>query len=66
MDFGAILAATKAEGPSVIQIRTQDTMPRAIGPKVMNVINTYQASLEKGALIIMDEIKARIRILPLD
>ena len=27
LDFGAILAATEAEGPSVIQIRAQDISP---------------------------------------
>lgn len=26
LDFGAILAATRAEGPSVVQIRTEDAM----------------------------------------
>ncbi len=27
LDFGAILAATNAIAPSVIQVRTQDVMP---------------------------------------
>jgi predicted nuclease of predicted toxin-antitoxin system len=66
LDFGAILAATKAEGPSVIQVRTQDTMPQKLSQKVIKVLNEYQEVLEKGALLTIDEIKARIRVLPID
>jgi predicted nuclease of predicted toxin-antitoxin system len=31
LDFGALLAATQAESPSVIQVRIQDPLPEAIG-----------------------------------
>lgn len=31
LDFSALLAATEATGPSVIQVRTQDVLPDAIG-----------------------------------
>ena len=34
LDFGAILAATHAQGPSVIQVRTQDVTPEHLGPIV--------------------------------
>ena len=32
MDFGAILAATHGEKPSVIQLRMEDVTPQAAGP----------------------------------
>jgi|SRR5579859_1272517 len=32
LDFGILLAARKSKGPSVIQVRTQDVLPAAIGP----------------------------------
>ena len=32
-DFGTMLALTQAEGPSVIQVRTQDVTPAAIGKR---------------------------------
>src|SRR5262245_20029222 len=32
LDFGTLLAVTKADGPSVIQVRTQDIMPATLGP----------------------------------
>jgi predicted nuclease of predicted toxin-antitoxin system len=33
LDFGAILASTKASGPSVISVRTQDVSPDHLGKK---------------------------------
>ena len=32
LDFGAILAATRATGPSVLQVRTQDVLPAKLVP----------------------------------
>jgi len=65
LDFGAILAATKANFPSVIQIRTLDVRPHILKPKILYLLDRYKEYLEKGALIILDERKARVRILPL-
>lgn len=66
LDFGAILAVTRAEGPSVLQIRTHDVTPHALEKDVVNIMVQYQALLERGILIILDETKSRVRILPLD
>lgn len=65
LDFGAVLAVTHAQGPSVIQVRTQDVTPDHLGSIVINAVRQYRAILESGALIIVDETKARARILPL-
>jgi predicted nuclease of predicted toxin-antitoxin system len=35
MDFGALLAATRARGPSVLQVRVNDTMPSSAGADVV-------------------------------
>lgn len=32
LDFSRILALTRASGPSVFQVRTEDVLPSAIGP----------------------------------
>ena len=61
----ALAAATQAKGPSVIQIRTQNNLPEALGEKVIELIRAYGSSLEKGALITLDEARARVRILPI-
>lgn len=65
LDFGTALALTKAEKPSVIQIRTQNVtvshLTGMIFPKLIN----YTDLLEKGAILVIDEDRKRIRILPL-
>lgn len=65
LDFGTVLALTQAEGPSVIQVRTQDVTPSAIGKLVVNALRQFQSQIEKGALIVLDEANARARVLPL-
>ena len=65
LDFGAILAATKAKGPSVVQIRAQDVNPHHIGNSVTRILLQFQQYLEKGAILTVDESKSRVRILPL-
>ena len=65
LDFGAILAATKAESPSVFQIRTQDINPRHIRDLVVSALNQFKNHLKGGALVSVDETKSRARILPL-
>jgi predicted nuclease of predicted toxin-antitoxin system len=64
LDFGTALAATKATAPTVIQIRTQDTMPHTWGSRLLQFLAEHTAVIERGALITIDERKARIRILP--
>lgn len=65
LDFGAILAATKAKAPSVIQVRTQDVTPQKLKALLFAAIRQYQPVLEAGALIVLDERKSRARVLPL-
>jgi predicted nuclease of predicted toxin-antitoxin system len=65
LDFGAILAVTKAKSPSVIQIHTQDVTPNALKEVVFAAISQYQQLLQSGALIVVNQRKLRARILPL-
>ncbi|WP_461450977.1 DUF5615 family PIN-like protein [Mucilaginibacter sp.] len=65
LDFGTTLALTKAESPSVIQVRTQNITVDHLSKMVISTLKTYTELLEKGALIVLDEDKKRIRILPL-
>ncbi len=65
LDFGAILAATKTDSPSVIQVRTQDVTPQALKETLFTVINQTHNELETGALVILDSHKLRVRILPI-
>jgi len=67
LDFGAILAATNAQFPSVIQIRTQHLFsddPQAVA-RIASYLHDFSAVLMEGALITIDEVTARVRILPM-
>jgi predicted nuclease of predicted toxin-antitoxin system len=64
LDFSALLATTQREGPSVIQVRTQNVLPEAIEILVINAMKQFQHELKKGALITIDPHRARSRILP--
>ena len=65
LDFGAMLAATNAEAPSVFQIRTEDVSPTALAPRAIELLRRFAPQLSSGALVIVDEMRERIRILPL-
>lgn len=64
LDFGTLLAITRVQGPSVIQVRTQDIMPQSLGDRLVQILRQYESVLEKGALVTVDETKSRVRILP--
>jgi predicted nuclease of predicted toxin-antitoxin system len=65
LDFGRLLALTRATGPSVIQIRTEDILPESISNLVVTVLKRYESELASGALITIDKRKSRVRILPI-
>lgn len=65
LDFGAILAATHGEKPSVMQIRADDVDPSVIGGAVVTALRQMAKELEEGALITVDPRRTRLRVLPL-
>lgn len=65
LDFGAILAATHGEMPSVVQIRAEDVSPEVIGAKVIAALRQMEAELQTGALLTVDPSRTRLRLLPL-
>jgi predicted nuclease of predicted toxin-antitoxin system len=65
LDFSAILATTHAQGPSVIQIRAQDIMPANLEQYLVSALKQFEQSLEEGALVVVDQRRARVRVLPL-
>ncbi|MBM4155875.1 MAG: hypothetical protein FJ221_12730 [Lentisphaerae bacterium] len=65
LDFGAILAATKAEAPSVLQIRSANPTPEHCERIVLHVLSAHEAALTAGVLVSADESSARVRMLPL-
>lgn len=65
LDFGAILAATHGEKPSVVQIRAEDISPDVIGKQVIAALRQMASELEEGALLTVDPNRTRLRVLPL-
>jgi len=65
LDFGRLLALTHADGPSVLQVRTSDVTPQAIGQLVVSALRQSTEALRIGALITIDASTRRTRILPL-
>jgi predicted nuclease of predicted toxin-antitoxin system len=65
LDFGTILALTRAKGPSVIQLLTQDVSPSRLVPLLLPIFVANQTALEAGALVVVDEVRSRVRMLPL-
>jgi predicted nuclease of predicted toxin-antitoxin system len=65
LDFGSILAASRGEKPSVVQIRAEDVSPDTIGRLVINALRQMTTELEEGALLTIDPSRTRLRVLPL-
>lgn len=65
LDFGAILAASKANSPSVLQVRTQDISPECLQSLILKSLDQFNHQLKQGVLISIDEQKTRARILPI-
>ena len=59
LDFGRLLALTRAVGPSVLQVRAQDVLPAKLSSLVIETLRGHQSQLEAGALIVIDERSAR-------
>ena len=65
LDFGAMLASSGAEGPSVIQIRTAELRPQSLAPVLIETISQLRSELESGALLTVEPARSRVRVLPL-
>jgi predicted nuclease of predicted toxin-antitoxin system len=63
LDLGVMLAATGGDAPSVIQVRTQDVFPEAIGPLVIAAVRQFKDEIENGELISVDANRSRARLL---
>ena len=65
LDFTTILALTRADGPSVVQLRAQNILPEALAESVLQALASHAAALTAGAIVSIDHMQARVRILPL-
>jgi len=65
LDFGHLLAHTRGNGPSVVQVRAGDLLPDALGPVLLDVLAQFSDELLRGAIVSVDQHAARARILPI-
>lgn len=65
LDFTTLLALTGVSGPSVIQLRSQDVLPDAVGQQVVSVLNNQAPSIQSGATVTVDLVLSRVRLLPI-
>jgi hypothetical protein len=49
----------------VLQVRSQNVLPEAIGRLVIRVLAEHAESFNAGALVTVDEHAARVRVLPI-
>ena len=59
------LALTGASGPSVLQVRAQDVTPANLKDVVTAALLEHEDAIESGAIVVVDEARSRVRILPL-
>ena len=65
LDFGTMLALTRATGPSVIQIRAADVLPDHLERVVAAALRQHETELAAGELVVVDESRSRVRVLPI-
>jgi len=65
LDFATMLALTHATGPSVLQVRAGDVLPDHLGSVVTAALRQHEADLASGAIVVVDESRHRVRVLPI-
>lgn len=65
LDFGDIMAVTGDKSPGIIIFRLENSKPDNINKRLKQVLQESSASLHKGALIIVEDARHRVRLLPI-
>ena len=65
LDFSVLLSLTQNNGPSILQARTQDVTPEAIGSLVLATIRRHADALIRGAIVTIYPQISRVRFLPI-
>lgn len=65
LDFGTMLALSHESGPSVLQVRAEDILPGDLEASVVAALIQHETDLSSGALVVVDESRSRVRVLPI-
>ncbi len=66
LDFAEILFHTQAGAPSVVLLRLRNELDTVQQARVCTLLQTATPALETGALLVIDERRARLRRLPIE
>jgi predicted nuclease of predicted toxin-antitoxin system len=66
LDFGQLLFNTRSGGPSTILLRIRNEFDLAQQARICAILRLAQDALERGALLVIDEQRARLRRLPIE
>ena len=65
LDFGDLMATSGEICPSIIVFRLQNERPENVNRRLEQVLKESSDALEKGAIIIVEEARHRVRLLPI-
>lgn len=64
LDFGDIMAASQEQHPSVIIFRLENEAPANVNKRLKQVLDESSQALRQGAVIIVEDARHRVRLLP--
>ncbi len=65
LDFGDLMAASKADLPSVIIFRLKNTSPQFVLNRLQSLLESCAEEINMGAVVIVSDERYRIRRLPI-
>lgn len=65
LDFGELLAASRAPFPSVIVFRLHSQTPASVNPRLLVVLRECVSDIDAGAIVIVEESRYRVHRLPM-
>ncbi len=66
LDYGAILAFSGEDAPSVIIIRMANTHPDRLLNRLCTVLPDVERALSEGAIVVLEDAAARVRRMPIE
>ena len=65
LDFSELLAVNGLDSPSVINLRLENMHPDFVTQRIIDIVSQLEDELKKGIVVIVNEISARYRNLPI-
>ena len=66
LDFTDLLALGVRDSPSVVIFRLRDQTPGSVNPRLIEVLSERNEELQRGALIVIEDSRYRMRRLPIE